>query len=66
MAHLPGGADEPAIVAAARGRQVGLSGMSKFRASRATEPPQLVIGFGNVSERAIEPGIALLAGLLVA
>jgi GntR family transcriptional regulator/MocR family aminotransferase len=30
----------------------------------AADPPQLVLGFGNVSERAIEPGIAAVADLL--
>jgi GntR family transcriptional regulator / MocR family aminotransferase len=66
VAHLPESADEPGIIAAARDRQVGLCGMSTFRASRATDPPQLVIGFGNVADRAIEPGIAALADLLAA
>jgi hypothetical protein len=27
-------------------------------------PPQLVLGFGNVSERAVESGIAAVADLL--
>jgi GntR family transcriptional regulator / MocR family aminotransferase len=65
VAHLPDGADEPGVVAAALDRRVGLHGMSELRASQATDPPQLVIGFGNVADRAIEPGIAAVAGLLV-
>ena len=65
VAHLPDGTDEAGIVAAARDRQVGLYGMSSLRSSQATDPPQLVIGFGNVPDRAIEPGIAALSGLLV-
>jgi GntR family transcriptional regulator / MocR family aminotransferase len=64
VAHLPDGADEAGIIAAARDRQVGLQGMSTFRASRAMDPPQLVIGFGDVADRAIEPGIAAIADLL--
>jgi GntR family transcriptional regulator / MocR family aminotransferase len=64
VAHLPPGADEEAITAAARERQVGLYGMSKFRAGTAGGPPQLVLGFGNVPERAVEPGIAAVADLL--
>ena len=64
VAHLPDGADELGIVAAAAGRQVGLYGMSEFRASGAPDPPQLVLGFGNTGERAIEPGIAAVADLL--
>jgi GntR family transcriptional regulator / MocR family aminotransferase len=63
VAHLPPGADEEAITATAREREVGLYGMSRFRA-RAAGPPQLVFGFGNVAERAIEPGIAAVADLL--
>jgi GntR family transcriptional regulator/MocR family aminotransferase len=64
VAHLPAAADEEAVTAAARERQVGLYGMGMFRATGATAAPQLVVGFGNVSERAIEPGIAAIADLL--
>jgi GntR family transcriptional regulator/MocR family aminotransferase len=64
VAHLPAAADEQAVVTAARGRMVGLYGMSSFRASGSTSPPRLVLGFGNVGERAIEPGIAAIADLL--
>jgi GntR family transcriptional regulator / MocR family aminotransferase len=64
VAHLPPAADEQAVVAAARERGVGLSGMSRFRATTASGPPQLVLGFGQVSERAIEPAIAAVADLL--
>jgi GntR family transcriptional regulator/MocR family aminotransferase len=38
--------------------------MSSFRSNHATRPPQLVLGFGQVSERAIEPAIAAVADLL--
>ena len=64
VAHLSAGADEQAVVAAARERRVGLYGMGKFRAIPAAGPPQLVLGFGQVGERAIEPGIAAVADLL--
>jgi GntR family transcriptional regulator/MocR family aminotransferase len=64
VAHLPDGADERAVVTAALERSVGLYGMSRCRASGAAEPPQLVLGFGNTSERAIESGIAAVADLL--
>jgi GntR family transcriptional regulator/MocR family aminotransferase len=66
VAHLPPAADEQTVVAAARERRVGLYGMSGFRAARAAGPPQLVLGFGQVAERAIEPGIAAVADLLSA
>ena len=64
VADLPAGAGEQAVVVAARERRVGLYGMGHFRATRAAGPPQLVLGFGQVSERAIEPGIAAVADLL--
>jgi GntR family transcriptional regulator / MocR family aminotransferase len=64
VAHLDAAADEHAVVAAARERLVGLYGISRYRASGQAGAPQLVLGFGNVSERAIEPGIAAVADLL--
>jgi GntR family transcriptional regulator / MocR family aminotransferase len=64
VAHLPPSSDEQAVVAAARERLVGLYGMGPYRAARSAMPPQLVLGFGNVSERAIEPAISTVADLL--
>ncbi len=64
VAHLPARADEQAVVTAARERSVGLYGMAPHRAAGPAGPPQLVLGFGQVSERAIEPGIAAVADLL--
>jgi GntR family transcriptional regulator / MocR family aminotransferase len=64
VAHLPDDADEQAVIAAAHKRSVGLRGMSEHRAGGATTPPQLVIGFGNVNERAIASGITAVADLL--
>jgi GntR family transcriptional regulator/MocR family aminotransferase len=64
LAHLADTADEQAIVSAARVRLVGLHGVSGYRADGGAAPPQLVLGFGNVSEHAIEPGIAAVADLL--
>jgi hypothetical protein len=40
------------------------SGLGPFRASRGDAPPQLVLGFRLVNERAIEAGIAAVADLL--
>ncbi|MCI0686128.1 MAG: PLP-dependent aminotransferase family protein [Sporichthyaceae bacterium] len=64
VAHLPAGVDEQIVVAAARQRSVGLYGMSGYRASGATTPAQLVLGFGNLSERAIRSGVEAVADLL--
>jgi GntR family transcriptional regulator / MocR family aminotransferase len=65
VAALPPGADEPAVIAAARDRGVGLHGIGSYRGhpDRAA-PAALVMGFGNVRERAIEPAIATVRDLL--
>ncbi|MEU6145741.1 PLP-dependent aminotransferase family protein [Streptomyces sp. NPDC047081] len=64
VAHLPHDTDEQTVVRQSRIRGVALYGMSACRASGATSPPQLVLGFGNVTERAIGEGIAAVADLL--
>src|SRR5215831_12848108 len=64
VAHLPARADEQELVAAARERSVGLYGMSLNRSDGSVRPPQLVIGFGHVGERAIEAGVAAVGDLL--
>ena len=65
VASLPPGTDETAVIAAARERRVGLHGIGAYRGNPDTAaPPALVMGFGNVRERAIEPAIADVADLL--
>ena len=64
VAHLPGPAAEKSVVAGAMVRSVGLYGMSTYRSSGADRPGQLVVGFGNLSERTIEAGIAAVGDLL--
>ena len=64
VAELALDADEDAIVAEARSRSIGLYGMSMYRLSGRGGPPQLVLGFGNLTETAIERGIAEIADLL--
>jgi GntR family transcriptional regulator / MocR family aminotransferase len=65
VAPLPPGADETAVIAAARARRVGLHGIGAYRGHPdPVAPPALVMGFGNVRERAIEPAIAAVADLL--
>jgi GntR family transcriptional regulator/MocR family aminotransferase len=64
VAHLPEGVGEPAVVASARARSVGLYGMSRQRADHSVLPPQLVMGFGNLTERAVRSGIATVGDLL--
>jgi GntR family transcriptional regulator/MocR family aminotransferase len=65
VAPLPPGADEAAVIAAARERRVGLHGIGAYRgAPAAGAPSALVMGFGNVRDRAIEPALAAVADLL--
>jgi GntR family transcriptional regulator/MocR family aminotransferase len=65
VAPLPAGADEAAVIAAARERRVGLYGIGAYRGvPAAAAPPALVIGFGDVRERAIGPAVAAVADLL--
>jgi GntR family transcriptional regulator/MocR family aminotransferase len=65
VAMLPSSADELAVIAATRERRVGLHGISAYRGNPAPAAlPALVMGFGNVRERAIEPAIAAVADLL--
>ena len=64
VARLGDGADEHGIVEAARTRSIGLYGMDSFRLGGSAGPPQLVLGFGNLSEPAIARGIAAIGDLL--
>jgi GntR family transcriptional regulator / MocR family aminotransferase len=64
VADLADDADEQAIVERAGERSIGIYGMSSYRPSGHRGPPQLVLGFGNLSEPAIERGIAAIADLL--
>ena len=64
VAHLPGTLAEQPVVAAARERSVGLYGMSSHRSSGSELPAQLVLGFGDLGDRAIASGIAAVGDLL--
>jgi GntR family transcriptional regulator/MocR family aminotransferase len=64
VAHLPDSVDEASVVAAARERSVGLHGLSACRLDKSSTPPRLIIGFGNLSPRAITKGIRLVGDLL--
>jgi len=61
VAHLPAATAENDVIRAARSRSVGLYGMSAYRADHSPHPTQLVLGFGNTSQRAIQTGIALIS-----
>jgi GntR family transcriptional regulator/MocR family aminotransferase len=64
VAHLPGQLAEQPVIAAARERSIGLYGMSGQRSSGSPSPAQLVLGFGNITERSITAGIAAVGDLL--
>jgi GntR family transcriptional regulator/MocR family aminotransferase len=63
--HLPAATAENQVIDEARRRGVGLYGMAAMRqAGSGTAEPQLVLGFGDTSQRAIQAGIAAVADLL--
>jgi GntR family transcriptional regulator/MocR family aminotransferase len=65
VARLPDGVDVDAVVEQAAGRSIGLYPMSAYRTRHAGDhPPELVLGFGNLGEAAIERGIAAVGDLL--
>jgi GntR family transcriptional regulator/MocR family aminotransferase len=66
VAELPAGLDEERVVAAARDRSIGLYPMRRYRTdlSGTRHPPQLVLGFGNVSGTSIEHAIASIGDLV--
>ena len=61
---LPDGAREHKVVAAARGRSIGVHALSDYRVADGDWPPALVLGFGNLGEGTIERGIAAIGDLL--
>jgi GntR family transcriptional regulator/MocR family aminotransferase len=59
MVRLPSGVDEHALLTAAATRGVGAEGLSQHSFTTGG-PPGLVLGYGNLSEPAIEQGVRLL------
>jgi len=65
VVHLPRGTEESVIVDRALAAGVRLYGMGRYRAAGAAgSPPQLVMGYGNTSARAVAAGIATIGPLL--
>jgi GntR family transcriptional regulator/MocR family aminotransferase len=60
---LPEGIDESALIAAAADAGVGIEGLSWHRFTHGG-PPGVLLGYGNLSEPAIEQGVRLLADAL--
>jgi GntR family transcriptional regulator/MocR family aminotransferase len=59
LVTLPQEIDEPALLAAAAARGVGMEGLSWHRFADGGAPG-LLLGFGNLSEPAIEQGVRLI------
>ena len=60
LVELPDGTDEPGLLAAAAERGVGMEGLSWHRFAHGGAPGML-LGYGNLSEPAIEQGVRLIA-----
>jgi GntR family transcriptional regulator/MocR family aminotransferase len=63
LVGLPDGTDEPGLLAAAAERGVGMEGLSWHRFADGGAPGVL-LGYGNLSEPAIEQGVRLIAEAL--
>jgi GntR family transcriptional regulator / MocR family aminotransferase len=63
LVSLPAGSDEAGVLASARSRGVGLSGLSEHRMTPG--PPALLLGYGRIAEPAIERGVRALAEAVV-
>jgi GntR family transcriptional regulator/MocR family aminotransferase len=64
VARLPDDTDELTVARAARARRVGVHPMADYCLADRDHPPQLVLGFGNLSEEAIRRGVAAIGDLL--
>jgi len=64
VAELPPGVAEADAVEPAAARGIGLYGMSGQRSTADPDPPQLILGFGNLSENAIRTGLHRITDLL--
>jgi GntR family transcriptional regulator/MocR family aminotransferase len=59
LVRLPAGMDESRLLRSARARGVGAEGLS-LHSFTADPPPAVLLGYGNLSEPAIEQGVRLL------
>lgn len=63
LVELPADVDEPALLAAAAARGVGMEGLSWHRFTHGG-PPGLLLGYGNLPEPAIEHGVRMIGEAL--
>jgi GntR family transcriptional regulator / MocR family aminotransferase len=59
--QLPRGDDEEAILEEARRRRIELTTMSDYRMAPGAGPPTLLLGYAQIPEAAIRPGVEALA-----
>jgi GntR family transcriptional regulator / MocR family aminotransferase len=59
--QLPDGDDEEAIMREARRRRIEVTTMGDYRMSPGTHPPTLLLGYAQIPEAAIRPGVEALA-----
>jgi GntR family transcriptional regulator/MocR family aminotransferase len=62
--RLPPGVTEEAAVGGCAARSVAVYGMSRYRSDHATDPAELVLGFGNIRESAIVDAVRRVAPVL--
>jgi GntR family transcriptional regulator/MocR family aminotransferase len=60
VVQLPAGIDERRLVEAAAEESVGTEGIAKHRFQERAGAPAILLGYGAISEPAIEPGIKRL------
>ncbi|HEY7379552.1 MAG TPA: PLP-dependent aminotransferase family protein [Steroidobacteraceae bacterium] len=63
MLELPPGADESAVVAAARELSVNVTGVQEYR-GRARLPAALILGYGFLRDSAVQEGVRRLASVV--
>jgi GntR family transcriptional regulator/MocR family aminotransferase len=59
--ELPATDDEEAILDEARRRRIALSTLGQYGSARAPGAPTLLVGYGQMPEPAIRPGVHALA-----
>jgi GntR family transcriptional regulator/MocR family aminotransferase len=64
LMELEAGIDEAAVIRLAAGRDIRVYGASAYRATPAAGAPALVLGYGNLQEEDIVPGVRQLADVV--
>ncbi len=62
--ELPRGHDEIAILAAAQARRIDFAVLGEHFSGQATAPPTLLLGYAQVPEAAVRPGVREIAAIV--